>query len=65
MRHLIICPEYPPAPMPPGGIGTYVRHISRLLAEAGETTHVIGPLWEGAPNRTEETCGGKLVIHRV
>ena len=65
MRHLIICPEYPPAPIPPGGIGTYVRHISRLLAEAGETAHVIGPLWEGAPNRTEEACGGRLVIHRV
>jgi glycogen synthase len=65
MRHLIICPEYPPAPIPPGGIGAYVHHISRLLAEAGETVHVIGPLWEGAPKRTEETCNGNLVIHRV
>jgi glycosyltransferase involved in cell wall biosynthesis len=65
LRHLIICPEYPPAPIPPGGIGAYVHHISTLLSEAGETVHVIGPLWEGAPRRTEEACGGKLVIHRV
>ena len=65
MKHLIICPEYPPASIPPGGIGAYVHHISRLLAEAGETVHVIGPLWEGAPKRTEEVCSGKLVIHRV
>jgi glycosyltransferase involved in cell wall biosynthesis len=65
VRHLIICPEYPPAPIPPGGIGAYVHHISKLLAEAGETVHVIGPLWEGAPKPTEEACSGRLVIHRV
>jgi glycogen(starch) synthase len=65
MRHLIICPEYPPAPIPPGGIGTYVLHISRLLAEAGETVHVIGQRWDGAPKAVEEACAGRLIIHRV
>jgi len=65
MNHLIICPEYPPAPIPPGGIGTYVFHISQLLAESGETVHVIGQLWEGAPKKVEEKCHGRLVIHRV
>ena len=65
MRHLIICPEFPPAPMPPGGIGTYVQHISRLLAEAGETVHIIGQRWEGAPKKIEERYGGRLVIHRI
>jgi|GEM_PF-842199 len=65
MNHLILCPEYPPAPIPPGGIGRYVVHIAHLLAEAGETVHVIGPLWEGAPKRVEESCDGRLIIHRV
>lgn len=65
MKHLIICPEYPPAPIPPGGIGTYVLHISRLLAESGETVHVIAQLWEGATKRIEERCEGRLIIHRV
>ncbi len=49
MRHLIVCREYPPVPYPPGGIGTYVANIARLLAEAGEEVHVIGPRWAGAP----------------
>jgi glycosyltransferase involved in cell wall biosynthesis len=65
MRHLIICPEYRPAPIPSGGIGTYVRNIARLLAEAGETVHVIGTLWEGAPEPVEELVDGRLIIHRV
>lgn len=65
MKHIIICPEYPPAPIPPGGIGTYVLNISRLLAEVGETVHVIATLWEGAPKKVEELCGGRLIIHRV
>ncbi|MEZ4586204.1 MAG: glycosyltransferase family 4 protein [Gemmatimonadales bacterium] len=65
MRHLIVSREYPPAAYPPGGIGTYVRHISRLLAEAGETVHVIGQQWEGAPKPLEEECGGRLLVHRV
>ncbi len=65
MKHLIICPEYPPAPIPAGGIGTYVVHISRLLAESGETVHVIAQLWDGAPRTIEEKYNGRLVIHRV
>jgi len=65
MRHIIICREYPPAPIPPGGIGTYVLHISRLLAESGETVHVIAQLWAGAVKKVEEKCHGRLIIHRV
>jgi glycogen(starch) synthase len=65
MKHIIICREYPPAPTPPGGIGTYVLHISRLLAESGETVHVITQLWAGAAKKVEEKCHGRLIIHRV
>ena len=65
MRHLIVCREYPPAPYPPGGIGTYVQHIARLLAERGETVHLIGQRWAGAPLETEYQCGDRLVIHRI
>jgi len=63
MKHLIICREYPPAPS--GGIGTYVLHIARLLAESGEIVHVIGELWEGADQEVEEKCDGRLIIHRI
>lgn len=63
MKHLIICREYPPAPG--GGIGTYVLHISRLLAESGETVHVISQLWEGAEKKIEEKLHGRLIIHRI
>jgi glycogen synthase len=63
MKHLLICREYPPAPI--GGIGAYVLNVSRLLAESGETVHVIGQLWKGAEDAREEQCNGKLVIHRV
>ncbi|MGH7718160.1 MAG: glycosyltransferase family 4 protein, partial [Gemmatimonadaceae bacterium] len=65
MRHAIVCPEYPPAPIPPGGIGTYVLHVARLLALHGETVHVVGRLWEGAPKPVEESCDGRLIVHRV
>src|SRR4029453_19143501 len=65
MKHLILSREYPPAPYPPGGIGTYVRHIARLLAESGEEVHVVAQRWEEAPAATEELCGGRLVVHRV
>ncbi|HSO74491.1 MAG TPA: glycosyltransferase family 4 protein, partial [Blastocatellia bacterium] len=61
--HLIICREYPPAPS--GGIGTYALHVSRLLAAAGETVHVIGQMWEGADAKIEEQCNGRLIVHRV
>jgi glycosyltransferase involved in cell wall biosynthesis len=65
LRHLIISREFPPAAYPPGGIGTYVGNIARLLAEAGETVHVIGECWSGAPLEHEERCEGRLLIHRV
>jgi len=64
MKHLIICREYPPS-LYAGGIGTYVFHIARLLAECGETVHVIGQLWKGAEKKVEEKCQGRLIIHRV
>jgi glycogen(starch) synthase len=65
MRHLLICREYPPASYPAGGIGTYAHHIVRLLAAQGETVHVIGERWRGAPSGVEEHYGGRLVIHRL
>src|SRR6185436_18396159 len=65
VRHLILCREYPPSPYAAGGIGTYVHHIARLLAEAGETVHVIGQQWAGAPQATERRHDGRLTIHRV
>lgn len=64
MKHLILCREYPPARYA-GGIGTYVLHMAQLLAECGETVHVIGQLWKGAEKKTEEKCQGRLIIHRV
>jgi len=63
MNHLIVCREYPPAPG--GGIGTYAQNISRLLAESGETVHVIGQLWNKSGKDIEEECNGRLVIHRL
>jgi glycosyltransferase involved in cell wall biosynthesis len=64
MRHVIISSEYPPAPSA-GGIGTYAMHLSRLLAESGDTVHVIALRWPGAPRKVEKRCGGRLIIHRV
>jgi glycogen(starch) synthase len=63
VKHLIVCREYPPAPS--GGIGTYVDHLAALLAEAGETVHVIGQLWQGAERPVEESHGGRLIVHRL
>jgi glycosyltransferase involved in cell wall biosynthesis len=65
MTHLLVSREYPPSAYPPGGIGTYVRQIARLLAERGETVHVIGELWDGAPNAIERSIDGRLIVHRV
>ena len=62
---MLICREFPPSPIQGGGIGTYAHNIARLLAESGETVHVIGQLWENGPKRTEEQCDGRLIIHRV
>jgi glycogen(starch) synthase len=65
MKHLIISREYPPAAYPAGGIGTYVANIARLMAERGETVHVIGERWEGAPLARETSSEGRLVVHRI
>lgn len=65
MRHLFISREFPPCNYPPGGIGTYVANIARLLAERGEIVHVIGERWSGAPAARQELLDGRLIIHRV
>jgi glycosyltransferase involved in cell wall biosynthesis len=62
---LFVCREYPPAAYPPGGIGTYVQHISRLFALAGETVHIIAHRWHGAPKAREISIHGRLIVHRV
>jgi len=63
MSHLIICREFPPARG--GGIGTYALNLSRLFADHGETLHVVTQACEGADLAREETCNGKLIVHRV
>lgn len=63
MRHLLVCPEFPPCAA--GGIGTYAEHLSRLLAERGEAVHVVAPLWKGAPSGREVREDGRLVVHRL
>lgn len=65
MKHLFLCREYSPTAYPPGGIGTYVRHMTSLLARAGETVHVIAHRWDGAPDARQESVGGRLIVHRV
>jgi glycosyltransferase involved in cell wall biosynthesis len=65
MRHLIISRELPPAAYPAGGIGTYVANIARLLAEHGDTVHVIGERWKDAPSEREVLLDGRLVLHRI
>ncbi|HYW32408.1 MAG TPA: glycosyltransferase family 4 protein [Gemmatimonas sp.] len=65
MRHLIVSREFPPAPYPPGGIGTYVSNLARLLVEAGETVHIIAQRWNGAPTHRESSHDGRLIVHRV
>src|SRR5690349_3815673 len=65
LRHLFICREFPPAAYPPGGIGTYVRHMATLLAAAGETVHVIAHRWQGAPQAREVSMDQRLIVHRV
>ena len=62
MRHLLVGAEFPPAAG--GGIGTYMVRVSRLLAEAGETVHVVTLDAPGAPAQ-ETRLGGRLHIHRV
>ena len=65
MKHLLVSREYPPAPYPPGGIGTYVSNIARLLVERGEEVHILGQRWGGAPLKREVFHDGKLVVHRI
>jgi len=65
LKHLIVSREYPPAVYPPGGIGAYVANIARLLAEQGETVHVIGQRWKAAPEPHESFYGGRLIVHRI
>jgi glycosyltransferase involved in cell wall biosynthesis len=65
MRHLIVSREYPPAPYAPGGIGAYVARLAGLLAERGETVHVIAQRWSGAPLAREALHDGRVVVHRI
>ena len=65
VTHLFISREYPPASYLPGGIGTYLCHIARLLAGTGDTVHVIAHRWTGAPRAREEALDGRLIVHRV
>ncbi len=65
MIHLIMSREFPPAPYPAGGIGTYIKHITQLLAEAEETVHLIAQRWDGAPDRVSASFGGRLIVHRL
>src|SRR5262245_7167620 len=62
MRHLLICPEFPP--VAGGGIGTYADTTARLLARRGERVHVIG-LGTGVRPRTESHEDGRLIVHRI
>ena len=56
MKHLIFCREYPPAPG--GGIGTYAFLISHLLAEFGETVHVISQYGREQKKRSRKNVMG-------
>jgi len=62
MRHLLLCRELPP--VSGGGIGAYTTRIAELLAERGETVHIISQLWNGT-QALERRLDGRLVIHRV
>ncbi|MGH9174265.1 MAG: glycosyltransferase, partial [Vicinamibacterales bacterium] len=39
--------------------------MTDLLAQAGETVHVIAHRWDHAPAVREESNGGRLIVHRV
>ena len=65
MKHLIISREYPPAAYAPGGIGAYVSNIARLLAERGETVHIIAQRWPGAAEVRESFFEGRMIVHRI
>lgn len=63
MNHLIVCREFPPAIG--GGIGTYAANISRIMADHGETVHVIAQSCRAAAQALETRCNGRLMIHRI
>lgn len=63
MKHLIICREFPPAIG--GGIATYAENISRIMADHGETVHVIAQSCRTATQALETRCNGRLMIHRI
>jgi glycogen(starch) synthase len=65
MQHLIISREYPPTPYAPGGIGTYAANIARMMAEQGETVHIIAQRWSGAPKQKERFHHGRVIVHRI
>jgi glycosyltransferase involved in cell wall biosynthesis len=39
--------------------------MTELLAQAGETVHVIAHRWDGAPSARQAFLDGRLVVHRV
>lgn len=43
----------------------YAKLLARLLADRGDTVHVIGQLWEKSADRGEGSCHGRLIVHRV
>jgi glycosyltransferase involved in cell wall biosynthesis len=63
--HLILARELPPSPYAPGGIGTYIWNVAHLLADAGETVHLLGQQWAAAPRERESLTDGRLIVHRV
>ncbi|MGH9383461.1 MAG: glycosyltransferase family 4 protein, partial [Vicinamibacterales bacterium] len=46
-------------------MGTYLRTIAHLLAQAGETVHVIAHRWRGASRARAVSEDGRLIVHRV
>ena len=43
----------------------YAKLFAPLLADCGDTVHVIGQLWEKSSDRGEDSCHGRLIVHRV
>lgn len=62
MRHLLLCPDYPPSAHA-GGIATYAIHLCNLLVKAGETVHVV--CRSPVDTHVELQQNGHLTIHRV
>ncbi len=62
MRHVLICPEYPPAPG--GGIGTYASAIVELRVRSGESVHVL-TVGSGRPGALVDRPERGLTVHRL